>query len=266
MKRKTIILLSSVLAGSLLVGGAFAAYAVTDNADPIGVDVKTQAPDQDTPVTLTWGAKEHANIPDLDSGKYAKAGYFTVKSDIAYEGIFSVKMEDKTPQAIIDAKGTESPVFLFDNLEVFVYSGNVVLTDGELPAELPAGVELVGSISTNQAAVDGVKTWSKNVASDLDGKVFSVLVKSEATDDVLGQLSQDVVRLTIDWGMGPDSHEAEPEVLTAGYYLVGINDVWDIKAEYNLKYTVVPHEQAEDETYYTIENVQMAKDETFKVK
>lgn len=216
MKRKTIILLSSVLAGSLLVGGAFAAYAVTDNANPIGVDVRTQASDQDTPVEIMWGEEAHADIADLDSGKYAKAGYFTVKSTVEYEGTFSVKMADKTPQAIIDAKGTEEPVFLFDNLEVFVYSGHVALDDGNIPAELPEGVELVGSISTNTAKQeDGSKLWSKLVTTDLDGKVFTVLVKSEATEDVLGQLSQDVVGLTIDWGMGPNSHEAQTE----GYFL-----------------------------------------------
>ena len=57
MKRKSIILLSSILAGSLLVGGAFAAYAVTDNADPFGINVTPGNIDEDTTkyVTLSWG-------------------------------------------------------------------------------------------------------------------------------------------------------------------------------------------------------------------
>ena len=71
MKRKSIFLLGAILAGSALVGGTFAAWAVTDNASRIDVKITpgtVSTADTDF-VTLEWGTKELINVENLEAGQ-----------------------------------------------------------------------------------------------------------------------------------------------------------------------------------------------------
>lgn len=76
MKRKSIFLLGAILAGSALVGGTFAAWAVTDNASPIDIKITpgTVPTGNTTYVTLEYGDRELINVeglqPDQELGPY----------------------------------------------------------------------------------------------------------------------------------------------------------------------------------------------------
>ena len=70
MKRKSIFLLGTILAGAALVGGTFAAWAVTDNASPFNVTITPGTIETgDTKyVTLEYGTKELVNVEGLGVG------------------------------------------------------------------------------------------------------------------------------------------------------------------------------------------------------
>lgn len=204
MKRKTIILLSSVLASSLLVGGAFAAYLVTDLATPKVIDITPgQAPPQDY-VTLEWGVQTTytSEFDEIEANKYYKAGYFVIKSDVAYEGIFSVKMQNTT---IGKLEGED----MFDHIKLYAYQGDVDLEEEAIPSTaVPFTFE-------DSKEGEGVVTYSKLVATTSEGVGVTLFYRLECTDDQYAEMANDHVRLTVDWNMGPDSEPAQTE----GYFL-----------------------------------------------
>lgn len=226
MKRKTTILLSSILAGSLLVGGAFAAYAVTDNANAIKVQVTPGAPVvPDTQVELTWGEKVHANISGLERNKLTRLAYVTVVSDVDYTGLLQLAMEDVTEGKAPEAKA------MFDYLEVYTYEGKVDLDEeGNLP-EGATEIEELRILPATALDDDGNKSYKLEVDSDSEGVKFSMFVKLVCEEEYLGQMTDDVVEFTIDWNMNDDgeSYPATPSDVPAtapGYYLVGSFSGW----------------------------------------
>ena len=196
MKRKSIILLSSILAGSLLVGGAFAAYAVTDNADPFGINVTPGNIDEDTTkyVTLEWG--ESTNLEGvglLKVDEYRRVGVVSLASSKAYTGKFTINLKDNTG-------ARTSGDYMFSYLEVFVYQGDVDFEDPAHPA-LPTS----GKVAEILPATAEKATREKEVSVNLDGSstgapytVFVHLTSGAASD--FGFMSKDVCRITVDWG------------------------------------------------------------------
>ena len=243
MKRKTIILLSSVLAGSLLVGGAFATYFVTDLAQPKVIDITPgQAPAEDVYVTLEWGKQTNytAEFDEIEANKYYKAGYFVIKSDFAYNGIFSVKMQNTT---IGKLEGED----MFDHIKLYAYQGDVDLEEEAIPSTaVPFTFE-------DPEEGEGVVTYSQLVATTSEGVGITIFYRLECTDDQFAEMANDHVRLTVDWNMGPDS---EPAAIP-DYCIWGTTNgtTWGSLG------TLV----AKDESEYMIESIQLAKDTEFTI-
>ena len=211
MKRKTIVLLSSVLASVTLVGGAFAAFAVTDGADPFGINVTPGDLDVDdtTYVTLKWGETTGlTGVGNLSVGENRKAGIVSLQATPAYTGVFTLNIRDVTTaeKETTDAK-------LLDYLNVYVYDGNVDLV-GEQKA-LPEGDPLATIVKATQKDTEGKKQLSVNVQGTPAGHELSVFVNFDSSaNPVYTQLKNDKVFLQVDWS--PKSgEEATGDVIYA---------------------------------------------------
>ena len=185
--------MSSILAGSLLVGGAFAAYAVTDNADPFGINVTPGNIDEDTTkyVTLNWGETtnlEGVGLLKVDENR--KVGVVSLASTKAYTGVFSLELKDNTANR-------SNNDYLFNHLEVFIYQGNVDLDERNLPA-----TGLVEKI--DKGAVEStprVKNLQFNADGTASGTEYTIFVHLDSgAASNFAFMSNDVVRITVDWG------------------------------------------------------------------
>lgn len=198
MKRKAIVLLSSVLAGALLVGGAFAGYAVTDNADPFGINVTPGNLDVDDTdyITLKWGQGTNLeNISLLKVGENRKVGTLNLVAEgkKAYEnGIFTLTLEDKS-----GTKEATDPK-LFDYLNVYVYDGDQNLGENGV---LPSVVAAKQILKSTAAESDGKKhiTW-ENITANASGKEISVFVNlDESASPIYDSIQADKLYLEVDW-------------------------------------------------------------------
>ena len=195
LKRKTIVLLSSVLASAFLVGGAFAAYAVFDGADPFGFHGSMGNLDVDDTqyVTLRWGETTSlTSLGNLKVNENRKAGVVSLKSSVNYEyGIFSVTMTDATT-----AVKEENAPKMLDYLNIYVFDGNQELNEGALPS-----ATLLTSISKNTGkTTSGAKTVSVTVPGTPAGHELSIFVcldndASPYTD----ALAEDKVYVEVDY-------------------------------------------------------------------
>ncbi|MCR4879668.1 MAG: starch-binding protein [Bacilli bacterium] len=216
MKKKSIILLSSILAGSLLVGGAFAAWAVTDNADPLGINVTpgTITPDDTQYVNLEWGSSTQlTDLGEITPGTNRRAGVVYLKSsDTDYTGKLNVSFKDDSSEAVIEAKTGNANVYLRDYLNVYVYAGDVELT--ELGA-LPEGTTKA-TILKSTAAVDGVKSATVVSAGSTEGIPYTIFVSLDTTASaVLDYIKNDNVALTVDWAPASEKDLATDRVVYA---------------------------------------------------
>ncbi|MCR4879445.1 MAG: starch-binding protein [Bacilli bacterium] len=218
MKRKSIILLSSILAGSLLVGGAFAAYAVTDNADPFGVNVTPGNVDEDdtTYVTLEWG--QATNLEGVGLIKVAenrKVGVVSLVSSQNYTGKFSLSIQDQTEEtAEVAATRTD---YLLDYLNVKVYEGDLELTaEGALPEGTPIAsiAKSAGTTEDPKLGAGKKKSAAVNVGGTSAGKELSIFVTLDnSSSPYFSQMENDKVRLTVDWGKKDGDEEAEGKIV-----------------------------------------------------
>ena len=185
MKGKSLFFLGSVVAAALLVGGTFAAWAVTDNADPFQVQITPGTLDvgSDKSVTLDWGSKGLVNIENLamgeEKGPYAVGLVATTSDASAFTGSLSVKME--TTATASDK--------LIDYLHVRVYD-DAVKTNAAI-LEVPDG-------SANYTVAKDIE-----VTSGVEKKVyFFVSLDNGLTPVLFNAIKDDVVTLTIDWNKG----------------------------------------------------------------
>ena len=189
MKRKTTILLSSVMAGVLLVGGAFAAYSVTDNADPFGFVATpgTNAEEQTTYVTMSFGDNSVlSNIENLQVGEHRRAGIVSLKANVRYEGDFTVKLIDRTVR-----ESTDTNKKLIDYLDIGIYEGaNTTVAEGELPD----ATFKVGSVGM------GVNEKTFPLVGVQAGKEYAVyLTLDDSVELYYSQMSEDKVYVEVDW-------------------------------------------------------------------
>ncbi len=185
MKGKKIFLISSILAALGLVGGTFAAWAVTDNANPFSVNITPGTLDvgSDKSVTLDWGTKGLVDIENLEMGQRKgpyEVGLKATTSDAsAFTGNLSVSL---TSTATAATK-------LIDYLTVTVYE--VSTGEGEAWLTVP----------------DGEHNYTINkdlqVTSGTEKKMyFFVELASGIAPTVYNSIKSDVVTLTVDWNKG----------------------------------------------------------------
>ena len=103
MKGKKILTLVSLACGVGVVGATFAAWAVSDQADPFGIKVSpgSLTPSDTTFVTLKYdGAPVSADVSNLAAGKPRLAAKCTLLAETSttttYPGKFTVKLTDQT--------------------------------------------------------------------------------------------------------------------------------------------------------------------------
>ena len=197
MKGKIGFLIASLLAGGALVGGTFAAWAVTDNADPFHVQITPGTLDigSDKSVTLDWGTKGLVNIEGLsvgqEMGPYEVGLRATTSDNTAFTGSLSVSMATESVAALK----------LIEFLHVNVYENSTKAGDPLLT--VPDGS------SNYSVAVD------INVNSGVEKKVyFFISMDAGISPVVYNTIKDDVVTLTVDWNKG----SAIQEVTAYTYY------------------------------------------------
>lgn len=215
MKRKSIILLSSILAGSLLVGGAFAAYAVTDNADPFGINVTPGNLDEDDTqyVTLEWGATTNLEgVGLLKVGENRKVGVVSLVSTPTHEGKFSLSIRDLTEEASTVSATRDD--YLLDYLNIKVYAGSLSLKgDGSLPDGTPVE-EIAKSASEEKEGLGGTKSLEFNATGTTTGAEYTIfLTLDESALPFYTQMANDKVRLEVDWGKKDGDQTADGKIV-----------------------------------------------------
>lgn len=216
MKRKLAILLSSVVASAGLVGATFAAWAVTDNADPFGIKISpgdiTDTITYDT-LTLDWG----------DTSKFVAVSNLRV--DVPQYRYVQVKATDSAPvegktkgsltASFIDETPTkgEGAKYLIDYLHVDVYK---VATDSTVPSteSIEMSLPTAGSEKTDTKDIQVTNATVQNLA-------FKVYLPSTGiTTEIYEEIKNDVVNLRIDWNKSSTHTEAEGSII----YYSGTHD------------------------------------------
>lgn len=198
MKKSLLFLLVSAAAGAALIGGTFAAWAVTDNADPFSVKITPGTLDVgDTKsVTLEWGSKELINIEQLGMGEEKgpyKVGLKATTSDAsAFTGSLEVKLET-------EATATEK---LIDYLHVNVYD--------KVKTEAGAAVLLtVPDASENYTVKEDIVVTSGTVKD----VYFYISLDSSIPPLVYNSIKSDIVTLTVDWNKGSAIEEVTSQTV-----------------------------------------------------
>ena len=202
MKKKTLVILGSAFAAAALVGGTFAAYAVTDNASPFSVKITPGTIDTGDAksVTLAWGTKGLINVENLklaeEKGPYEVGLLATTNDGTAFTGNLSVSL---TTTATGELK-------LIDHLTVSVW---------EEQAKTNKVLELKGNTEGHAAKKDIV------VASGTEKKVyFFVSIDSDVTPLQFESMKEDVVNMTLDWNKGSNVEE----VTSLTYYFNNVGN------------------------------------------
>ena len=189
MTKRSIIILSSFIASALLVGATFAAYAVTDNANPFGVNVTPGTVEEDTStkyVTLKWGESTSlATIENAKAGTIYKVGVVSLESTREYRGVFSARLTDET------SARPEGQKKFIDYLKLYLYDGATNDVEaGELPTAEPVA----------QTAVGGTYLQYLNATGNTSGKEYSLYIEVDASISYyITQMTSDLVDIKIDW-------------------------------------------------------------------
>ena len=205
MKGKLMFLLGSILAGAALAGGTFAAWAVTDNADPFSVQITPGTLDigSDKSVTLDWGTKGLVNIEGLsigdEMGPYEVGLRATTNDASGFTGSLSVTL----------ATTANGQTKLIDYLHVNVYD-----TANKANAAL-------------LTLPDGQANYSKAVdiavSSGVEKKVyFFISLDAGIAPQTYNSIKNDVVTLTVDWNKG-----SAIEVVTSYTYYFNNTGAWE---------------------------------------
>lgn len=180
--------MASVAMSAALVGGTFAAWAVTDNADPFSIKVSTGdvTTDQTEYVTLEWGEQQSmSHVANLALDTVRKAGVLDLRANTGSTTQPNGKLS-------YQLSGGEH---LLAKLQLEVYAGDLAATDGVIaPATLDGKTPLV---FTNGEKIINV---NKSVAN-----LYTVAVKlGETTAAELADMTGEQVSITFDWGPGSD--------------------------------------------------------------
>lgn len=196
MKKKIAVLLSSMVAGVGLVGATFAAWAVTDNANPMGIKVSPgtiqESTDAYSTMVLDWGDEmTFNNISNLKLG-VANAQYLHVQvkstvnaiaADTQRGGNLSLELKDLTESPVPGAPR------LINNLVVEVYT---TYTESVYGGKID-GLTLSNTTITSNA---DISTPAAGTAQDI---YFKVYIPDSVSAVQYNQMTSDLVYFTIDW-------------------------------------------------------------------
>ena len=173
------LLITTLAAGALLVGGTFAAYVITDNAaqKDVHIGIGNLIIDEDEPITLEWGeGTVIGDVEDLQPGAAKSVGKVVVKAvaedtELVYDGRLDLQFEFE--------EGSKLDKYL----TYHVYADN----GGEIGEEIQAG-------SDGMFAVQG----------DAAGRTYHITVAlGQPTDEDRIAISEDEATLYIDWKAAP---------------------------------------------------------------
>ena len=210
MKGKKVFFISALLGALGLVGGTFAAWAVTDNANPFQVNITPGTLDvgTDKAVTLDWGTKGSVDIENLEMGQRKgpyEVGLIATTSDASsFTGSLSVSLTTT-------ATGTTK---LIDYLTVKVYEAAAGTGDAWLT--VPDG-------SQNYTIAKDLIVTSGTEKS----MFFFIELASGINPTIYNTIKTDVVTLTVDWNKG-----SAIDVITSVTYYFNKPNEWgnDIRA------------------------------------
>lgn len=184
------ILLGTALVASLgLIGGTFAAFIVTDNANPIAIQItpKVLSEDAENPVTLSWGEHSLANLGSITK-QFQKAFYANLVADVDYTGYFTATIDDE------DGANLVKYITVTAKLEG-AQENLLVLNEDKLADTKPVTVE------SGQA------------------KKVNITVDFDCESDVeFAKMQTESLSLTIDWNKGADSYDASDDQKTQTIY------------------------------------------------
>lgn len=216
MKGKKSLILASIFAGVGLVGATFAAWAVTDNADPFGVRITPGSlPVSDTgSVTLDWGStRTLADIEGIQMGETKGPYTVGVKASTDDAESFKGKLS-----ATLTTTATGSNK-LIDHITVDFYEKtayDAIEGTDKSAAKVMAVPHVVETVKHYDNSVD------KTVTSGTEF-VYYVTVTMEAGLDplVYNAIKDDIVTVTLDWGVGSGI-----DVATTTTYYYQNSDAW----------------------------------------
>lgn len=209
--KKLSLLLASIGAGLLLVGGTVAAYIVTA-ADQLGVRVSPGSIDTDKTgrVTLSWDTNTTHPVGNLVPGTETEVGQVKLAADAPevqefenYTGHFNVTLTNLS-------KGNTRD--LLNYLEVKVYKS----TSGQESGYPETGT----AFPSPEANTDGYLATAYDDITAVSGYLYKVTVKltASAGDDFYPDLLTQTAYATFDWG--PASGDIDERDLATVYYAV----------------------------------------------
>ena len=200
-KRKIAFITVPILAGCALIGATLAAWAVTDNANPLGIKItpkENEHGDYSTMV-LEWG--ETNTFTDLSGFQLgeanAKASKIQVKSTVTTTtgisgGNLVLKVEDRTSRGQGDTKEK-----LISHLHVEAYSSRTGEGTTESPYVYDGKIVEVNPSSTDHTANANFVTPVEGTATDVFFKIF---IDNEGDAALkFEEMKNDIVYFTVDW-------------------------------------------------------------------
>lgn len=216
MRNSKKILLGAILASATLVGGAAAAFIVTDNADAIGVQVspgKIQSDGKER-IVLNWGENSIQNVEDLPLGGSKRVGTLVLKADkkgsdeFDYTGLLNISIEDLTSKT--------SGARFADYLDVKIYEGNLEEVTDQV---------VFGKLSHS----DGAKSINIAAKGSSGGKTYTAFVElSNDAVSVYNEILNDQVYLKFNWNKAKGDTDVAEDTETIYMYdpenKLGLND------------------------------------------
>ena len=201
-------LVGAIVAGAALIGGTFASWIVTDNADPLGIKITPIdiAESETERVTLEWGDKTgFTNIGSIGISTSVKrsVGLLATYTGNAFSGNLSAELTTTSSGAHT----------LIEYLDVEVYDKDDKDAEGATKI-LEIGHHLTTPTYSDNADI-AVNSGTELTVS------FYFKLNSAITPQIYEEVKNDFVLLTIDWNKG-SAIAAQTEKQT--YYFEPISD------------------------------------------
>lgn len=206
--KKLSLLLASIGAGVLLVGGTIAGALVADNADPFGVKVTpgTIGTDQTDVVTLEWGTNgksvyeygatsASAAIENIGNGQVVGPYYVNVKATTksgtgSYQGTFKLSLVDNS------GKTSEQNRFI-DNVRVYA---STTLLQGDARPTYADDKGLTAYAPHSDSTQTYLSTeFPVTAPSGTDVPIYIYVALNSVSVAVYDQISTDNISMTVDW-------------------------------------------------------------------